>query len=322
MSDALARSLEYEFRAFLHPFGRDAPRLRDFQLYRNDYRFTHVLSLRFHGHDREHSIEIAEELFRQLSGAAIFGIYSRAYEDHLVDLDLRQARDELHEIIRRAPRADIAEAPIRRYREFEEHVRRHHRQHEPVRYVGIDWASADTGARIDLAPVAVNLALPDFEASGEAYRRFVERMDTDIRRTFLWGDWGTSDIGDQQAQDKALALLKACLTPAQRAEYEAEKHFEVIGSDTGKRYRIRHGRQMNIDELDKSGRKVGGWCFLPEGNLAAGDCMLAQKIALETAEKAALKVANRVGGPAPDVAMSRDLIERAYRSIGAWADGA
>ena len=39
---------------------------------------------------------------------------------------------------------------------------------------------------------------------------------------------------------------------------------------------------MNIDELDFAGNKVCEWCFLPEGNLAAGDVMLAQKIALET----------------------------------------
>jgi hypothetical protein len=38
---------------------------------------------------------------------------------------------------------------------------------------------------------------------------------------------------------------------------------------------------MNIDELDSVGNKICEWCFLPEGNLAAGDVMLAQKIALE-----------------------------------------
>jgi hypothetical protein len=35
------------------------------------------------------------------------------------------------------------------------------------------------------------------------------------------------------------------------------------------------------------------WCFVPEGNLVAGDVMLAQKIALETNERAALAVAYR-----------------------------
>jgi hypothetical protein len=72
-------------------------------------------------------------------------------------------------------------------------------------------------------------------------------------------------------------------------------HFEVIGSDTGTRYRIRHGRMMNIDELDSAGNKVCEWCFLPAGNLAIGDVMLAQKIALETYESGALAVADSAG---------------------------
>jgi hypothetical protein len=36
-----------------------------------------------------------------------------------------------------------------------------------------------------------------------------------------------------------------------------------------------------------------GWCFVPRGQLVPGDVMLAQKIALETNETAALAVANR-----------------------------
>ena len=79
-----------------------------------------------------------------------------------------------------------------------------------------------------------------------------------------------------------------------RASYKQDKFFEVRGCDSGRRYRIRHGTQMNIDQLDKRGRRVCGWCFLPEGALVAGDVMLAQKIALETDEKAALNVANRI----------------------------
>jgi hypothetical protein len=66
-----------------------------------------------------------------------------------------------------------------------------------------------------------------------------------------------------------------------------------IGSDTGTRYRIRHGHIVNIDQLDSAGNKVCGWCFVPEGDLAGRDCMLAQKIALETFENEALAIANR-----------------------------
>jgi len=38
------------------------------------------------------------------------------------------------------------------------------------------------------------------------------------------------------------------------------------------------------------GRCVTGWCFVPSAYLVAGDVMLAQKIALETDEKAALNL--------------------------------
>jgi hypothetical protein len=87
-----------------------------------------------------------------------------------------------------------------------------------------------------------------------------------------------------QAQQKALALLRRWLSPEQAAQYNSQNHFDVIGSDTGTRYRIRHGQMVNIDQLDSAGNKACGWCFVPEGELAAGDCMLAQKIALETFE--------------------------------------
>jgi hypothetical protein len=72
-----------------------------------------------------------------------------------------------------------------------------------------------------------------------------------------------------------------------------QKSFYVIGCDSGKRYRIRHGTVTNIHEIDAAGRPIMGWCFVPYGELVAGDVMLAQKIALETNEHAALAVANR-----------------------------
>jgi hypothetical protein len=54
-----------------------------------------------------------------------------------------------------------------------------------------------------------------------------------------------------------------------------------------------YGTATNIFEIDETGRTVVGWCFLPSGGLVAGDVMLAQKIALETDERAALQVARR-----------------------------
>jgi hypothetical protein len=96
-----------------------------------------------------------------------------------------------------------------------------------------------------------------------------------------------------EAEQKAHALLCAWLSPEQAQQYSSQKHFEVIGSDTGTRYRIRHGRMVNIDQLDSAGDRVCVLCVVPEGNLAASDCMLAQKIALEMFETKALAIANQ-----------------------------
>jgi hypothetical protein len=95
-----------------------------------------------------------------------------------------------------------------------------------------------------------------------------------------------------QAEQKALSLLRSWLSPEQAQQYDSQKYFDVIGSDTGTRYRIQLGRIMNVDQLDSAGNKVCAWCFGP-GDLANGDCMLAQKIALETFESEALAIANR-----------------------------
>ena len=95
-----------------------------------------------------------------------------------------------------------------------------------------------------------------------------------------------------KAEQRAFSLLKDWLSPEQLAQYESEGQFEVVGCHTGKRYRIRRAGHMNIDELSKQGSRVAVWCFGPHGYLPVGDVMLAQKVALETNEKAALQVAN------------------------------
>jgi hypothetical protein len=97
-----------------------------------------------------------------------------------------------------------------------------------------------------------------------------------------------------QAEEKAVALLHCWLSPEQAWQYNSRRHFEVTGCDTGTRYRIRHGRMANIEQLDSAGKCVCKWCFMPTGNLAAGDCMLAQKIALETFETKVLAISNRL----------------------------
>lgn len=100
-------------------------------------------------------------------------------------------------------------------------------------------------------------------------------------------------VGENTREARALRLLREWLSPQQRAQFEENGYFEVIGFDTGKRYRIYYGTMSNVYEIDHVGRPRMAWCLVPSGYLATGDVMLAQKIALETSERAALAVANR-----------------------------
>ena len=93
------------------------------------------------------------------------------------------------------------------------------------------------------------------------------------------------------SEARARRLLRDWLSPDQRVEFDANGFFEVTGSHTGRRYRIHHDTMSNVLELDETMEPKVGWCFLPERTLAAGDVMLAQKIALETDEAAVLAIA-------------------------------
>ena len=98
-------------------------------------------------------------------------------------------------------------------------------------------------------------------------------------------------IARSEAEERGETLLLAMLSPAQREQYKLNRCFDVIGGETGKRYRIRYGQQMNIEELDRKGRRVRLLCFVPKGPVPVGDIMLAQKLALELFEGDALRVA-------------------------------
>ena len=118
--------------------------------------------------------------------------------------------------------------------------------------------------------------LPAVRARAEAVRQLYRRFGTENKRGA-----------------RGVRLLRHWLSPEQRAQFDGFGYFEVVGSDSGTRYRIYHGSTTNVYQMDFSGRRHAGWCFMPHGQLVAGDVMLAQKIALETNERSALMVANR-----------------------------
>jgi|SRR4051812_42189506 hypothetical protein len=94
-----------------------------------------------------------------------------------------------------------------------------------------------------------------------------------------------------EPERRSLKLMRTWLSDAQRKQLDSLGYFDVVGNHTGRRYRIRLGTSTNITELDRFGHSVSGWCFVPAESLPTGDVMLAQKIALENDEEAALTVA-------------------------------
>jgi hypothetical protein len=94
-----------------------------------------------------------------------------------------------------------------------------------------------------------------------------------------------------ESEAQGLKLLREWLSLQQLAQFDANGFFDVVGCDTQRRYRIHYGSAANIDELDDRDCPLISYCFVPEAPLVPGDVMLAQKIALETDERAALAVA-------------------------------
>jgi len=96
-----------------------------------------------------------------------------------------------------------------------------------------------------------------------------------------------------EAHRRSIVLLKEWLTPKQLDQYERTGCFEVIGDYTGNRYWINKPGAYNIDVVG-TGKRI---CVVPiDPNLAEGDVMLAQKIALETNETETLRIANTADG--------------------------
>jgi hypothetical protein len=123
------------------------------------------------------------------------------------------------------------------------------------------------------------------DASGQLRRLRVAIFQ--LARTFR--EWC---LRPSRREQRGRKLLREWLSQEQLAQYDAHGYFDVIGCQTGKRYRIYRGNGNNVIELDDAGLWRTFWCFLPYDHLVATDVMLAQKIALETDERGALAVAH------------------------------
>ena len=234
-------------------------------------------------------------------------LYSRLYEDELQRRALDAVTLNFSRSIQDNPDLLTREA-YERFCAQRDHIRRNHSRrraaelHEAELRVcppvaidaafqqlvvqGVNMTATEAAERQAMSAEDIRFGLAGFGAMVE---------QDGLSRAWLYGDWnpGSGDVGSEEARARGLRLLEEWLSAAQREQYRTHRYFDVVGSKSGKRYRIHHGRQQNIYELDGKGEQVCGWCFLPSGGLVEGDCMLAQKIALETDEEAALRVANK-----------------------------
>lgn len=259
-----------EFERFLRRFTLDnpVPGLDRISLENNYARGEVIILLHFINAPR-YNIAFGREILQQAPpyrglSTVLTTVWWQCYEDYQINLLTRERREQVEQLVRNGASPPEVHFLQSRLAMEEAHIRAHHayRIANPPLIQGGDYG---------VSPGLVGLRFCTTAGPEDEAR------------------WKQS----REAEKRAEKLLLDALTEDQRKEFEETKSFTVVGSHSGKRYRIRHGRQMNIDELDKDGEKVCGWCFLPSGGLVAGDCMLAQKIALETDEKEALRIANK-----------------------------
>jgi hypothetical protein len=62
---------------------------------------------------------------------------------------------------------------------------------------------------------------------------------------------------ESTSEGRSLLLLRRWLSPAKREEFARKGYFEVIGSDSRKRYRIYAGASVNVCEVDQRGLPAG-----------------------------------------------------------------
>lgn len=303
------RAADRAFRGILDRYAYDqisAPSLRRIYHHRLPHGREWEFVAKFTD-DRSHAWRIdyrdflgAPPLFKANVESELTRLFSRVFEDHFATQMMASERRMFEEFA--ATTLDQNEINRRRTAllEREEEVRSVHQTGAPSHMVEISTAGMNNRRDYDRF-VFAELDRQNWLATNPPIIRpgmeYVNESD-DVRMSVLYGmqmAWHSGDVGSKEAQKRAEKLLLEWLSPPQRHQYLKEKSFDVCGGESGKTYRIRHGRQMNIDELDKAGKKVCTWCFLPEGQCPAGDVMLAQKIAIENFENKALATANRFG---------------------------
>jgi len=100
----------------------------------------------------------------------------------------------------------------------------------------------------------------------QAARGFVQSLTGDAAPT--------AGLDVNAAHARGMQLLAKHLSPTQRAQYARFNYFDVVGGNTGRRYRIRQGKVLNVEVFDKTGQCMCLLCFTPRGNLAGAEARI------------------------------------------------
>lgn len=298
-NDLIEEMLRSMFRRVLRNTDGDVPQLREVRCRRDNQRDEIEIRAYFTREGREEYVQRSflrdydlksmgrgslplDQEFIYNAGNLWHAEYERHYMDRVVDAASRHAYEVMSVSSPMSAEGMSAMETVERLRE---HIHRFHEIPAETLAGGPSSTATEVRARQELAhralsrsPLAANWA--------NAFRNRRDEIEA------LAYGFAPPDVGTEEAQRKGITLLRENLTPEQREQYEKHRYFDVKGGESGKTYRIHHGRQMNIHELDAAGNKARGWCFLPQGGLVAGDVMLAQKTALELYETEALAIAN------------------------------
>lgn len=131
--------------------------------------------------------------------------------------------------------------------------------------------------------ISTNYGVPETDEL-RAAREERERAET--------AHWERRRQEQEEVKQRAEELLLALLSDEQAETWREHKWFEVRGSCSGRRYRIRHGITHNVNLMAGSGDDVEvNYCAHPPG-VPAEDVCLAQMLLLATNEDEFLRVAN------------------------------
>lgn len=95
----------------------------------------------------------------------------------------------------------------------------------------------------------------------------------------------------EEAVKRAETLLHGALTRHQRQMLKSRRRF-YVRSQHGRRYEIERGHHANVYEVDRRGRRLARLCIYTTGGTPEGDCMLAQKLHLQSNEDEFRRVAH------------------------------